>query len=168
MTNANEIEALLLRAFPVTIPPSPDEVTDKAPSERCLEREAISKFFGCKQWTEISWQSLSEEYSGDPAACLALMSHDAFRYFLPAYLRLCVVWGLGADATYGYTIDHLTPSKSLRSADEFARVFSEFTEEQNQAIASVLLHLSSLDKDRASWDDASDALDEYWRKFVRH
>jgi len=168
MKNAAEIEALLLRAFPVNTPPSPDEVTDKGPSERCLERDAISKLFGSKQWTEISWQSLNEEYSGDPAACLGFMSHDAFRYFLPAYLRLCVLLGLDADATYDYTINHLTPSKSLRSASDFETVFSEFTEEQNQAIASVLLHLSRLDKERASWDDASDALDEYWRKFVRH
>jgi len=168
MKNAAEIEALLLRAFPVDSPPTPDEVTDKAPSERCLEREAIAQFFGNRSWSEISWHSLRDEYSGDPAACLGFMSHHAFRYYLPAYLRVCVLSGLDADATYDYTIDHLMPSKSLRSDDEFETLFAAFTEEQNQAIANVLLHLSRLDQQRALWDDASVALDEYWRKYVRH
>jgi hypothetical protein len=96
------------------------------------------------------------------------MSHHAFRYYLPAYLRVCVLSWLDADAAYDYTIDHLTPSKSLRSDDEFETLFAAFTEEQNQAIANVLLHLSRLDQQHASWDDASVALDEYWRKYVRH
>ena len=168
MNNAADIEALLLRTFPVGTPPSPNEVTDTAPSERRPEGDAISRFFGGKPWTEISWQSLVDEYAGDPAACLGFMCNDAFRYFLPAFLRICVLKGPDADATYDYTIDHLTPSRSLRAPRAFEKVFSSFSIEQNQAIARVLLHLSQLDKTRASWDDASDALDEYWRKFVRH
>ena len=66
--------------------PGDERIADSDPRYESYEGHAIAAFHQGKDWREITLRHLFDEYPGDPTACLAFMTPEGWRYYLPAYV----------------------------------------------------------------------------------
>jgi hypothetical protein len=99
--------------------PGDDRIADSDPRYDDYEGHAVARFHRGKQWREITLTHLREEYAGDATACLAFMTPDGWRYYLPAYLLIALEWD-EADAVGDAVIGNLTHPRDL--SESYARV----------------------------------------------
>jgi hypothetical protein len=103
-----------------------------------LEKRQIAEFFRSRDWRDIDLQTLRHEYVGDESACLEFMTPEAFRYYLPSYLMICIDSYELADITYDTIIWKLTRPTSTEGVERFAERFVPLTPEQTVDIARFL------------------------------
>src|SRR3990167_11315876 len=54
------------------------------------EYSYVANYFKGKRWRDITFAGLQKDYPGPPDACLNFMSHEASRFYLPAYMIIAV------------------------------------------------------------------------------
>jgi hypothetical protein len=150
--------------------PGDDKIANRNPgflAYEDYEGRAVEAFFRGKRWQDVTLQSLEEGYDGDKSACLSFMTVNAFRYYLPAYMLICIDDYEGADVSYTATLQTLTPQ--IGDVEIDARTLtriSGFTQQQKQTIALFLKEMSALHGADDPWDDTLVALDSYWKQYL--
>jgi len=135
--------------------------------DQVIEARQVADYFSDKKWQDITVRSLRADYIGDASACLVFMTPQAFRFYLPAYLLICIDEYNEADVIYDSTITRLIKSTEPTEATKFDDRFVTMALGQKQAIAAFLLqmHLLHDNKDRVE-ECARRALDSYWSSFL--
>jgi hypothetical protein len=133
---------------------------------RHLEKEEIARHFRGRRWQEISLEGLQSDYPGDASACLAFMTVEAFRYYLPAYLLILIDDFGHADVVYDSTIRKLTRSGDPAEKQLFHERFDAFSDQQKSTIAQFLERMSFHHGGQRAVDFAKVAVDSYWRNFL--
>ena len=88
--------------------PGDERIADSDSRYESYEGHAVTAFHRGKTWNEITLRHLVDGYAGDPTACLAFMTPEGWRYYLPAYLLVALQpdeAGAIADAVVG-TLTH--------------------------------------------------------------
>jgi hypothetical protein len=119
--------------LPIGTYPGDDRIADSDPRYEAYEGHAISAFHRGKRWDEITLRHLIDEYAGDPTACLAFMTPEGWRYYLPAYLVMALDWDK-ADAIGDATVGALTHPRSRKAS--FTRVARDLGLEPEAVIAA--------------------------------
>ena len=119
MSNVGELRGRIADAFAYRSYPGDDSIADADPRYHGYEGHAVTRFHRGKHWQEITLPHLREEYAGDATACLAFMTPDGWRYYLPAYLLIALEWEK-ADAVGDAVIGNLTHPRAL--PESYARV----------------------------------------------
>ncbi len=118
-------------------------------SARQEECNQVTGFFRGKHWRDITLESLAEEYGGDGAACLAFMTPEAYRFYLPAYMLISIDHpGTGdvlADAAVGSLAPWPDPTPRLQAW--WAERVSDFSPAQRKVIVEFLRFL----RERYAW-----------------
>lgn len=104
------------------------------------EYSYVEEFFRDKMWTEITLEDLKSEYPGPPDACLSFMSPEAFRYFLPAYMRFFLERWDEADAIADAAVFVLIPTSDPKLVQWQLDRFRGFDHRQRRAIADFLAY----------------------------
>lgn len=150
-------------------PPSRKNILKENVNNIDIETGYVVSFFEGKKWNDVTLNELMQSYKGDPSACLVLMGSKAYRYYLPSFLRLCLVEYDNLDMVYETTLWRLIPSKNNISEKEFDNIYSDYNLNQKVLIAKILQYLSTSHKeDFVDINDAQNALDEYWGKYLVH
>lgn len=129
-----------------------------------IESGYVRSYFSGRDWQSIDVESLREGYPGDPAACLSFMTHDAFCYFFPSYLRMAYLEYETADAIFDCIIGKL---HAVAFGDlTLRRVFEAYEPHQLSAIAEIVSRLSEKYCKYYPRDLAAEAFAEYWSKHL--
>jgi hypothetical protein len=105
---ADEVVRLIEQAWEGEPYPGDDRLAGKAsycPSEYTY----VAGFFRGKHWKDVTLEGLRSGYEGPPDACLAFMSAEAFRFYLPAFMLIAVRDYDRADMAGEAAIAALTP-----------------------------------------------------------
>jgi hypothetical protein len=143
----DEKEALITQihaAFANTIYPGDDNLIN---ANHCQECADIYEAFRGKQWESLTDVRFLRRYE----AALSLLYPEAFRYYLPAFMRAALVDHETADVILDGLEFHLSPpekdgfldQESLQKygythTDSWLRRVSSFTTEQKSAIRAYL------------------------------
>ena len=119
------------RAFADVPYPGDDRIVEN-PAD--LESSNLRNRFKGKHWSTLSLKTLMDERSGLP-----LLTPEAFRFFIPAYLHVSVVRPNEVDVIPENVVFHLTPpGQKGESAEWFWSVVSGFTLAQKQVIRAFM------------------------------
>jgi hypothetical protein len=169
LTDVAVVRRHVERAFADRAYPGDEQIADADPRYADYEGHMVTAFHRGKHWQDISLRHLLDEYPGDPSACLAFMTAEGWRYYLPAYLLMALEWdeaGAITDAVVG-ALTHplrrpaplhrvardlgLEPETVLaQHTERFEQRVSGLTAAEGDAVRSVLLHLAQ----RADADNA--------------
>ena len=167
--DSSELHSSIERAFAERAYPGDDCIADSDARYESYEGHAVTAFHRGKPWKEITLRHLVDDYAGDPTACLAFMTPEGWRYYLPAYLLIALQpdeAGAIADAVVG-TLTHprartaafkrvavdlgLEPEAVLAAhTDRFVNRVSRLTTAELEAVRAVLDWL-------AAWEEKRDA-----------
>ena len=147
--------------------PGDERIAESDSRYESYEGHAVAAFHRGKRWKEITSRRLVEDYAGDPSACLAFMTPEGWRYYLPAYLLIALQpdeADVIADAVVGalthprartasftrVAIDlELEPETVLAAhTKRFVERISGLTAAELEAVRAVLRWL-------AAWEDAA-------------
>jgi hypothetical protein len=101
--DAASVRSLVESAFAERQYPGDERIGESDPRYPSYEGHAVAAFHRGKTWREITLTHLGE-YEGDSTACLAFMTPEGWRYYLPAYLLIALrpdVAGAITDAVVG-------------------------------------------------------------------
>jgi hypothetical protein len=121
------------RAFSERPYPGDERIADSDPRYESYEGHPISAFHRGKRWQEITLHHLLDDYAGDPTACLAFMTPEGWRYYLPAYLLMALDWP-AADAVGDAVVGALT--HPLSRSESFTRVAHDLGLEPEDVLAA--------------------------------
>jgi hypothetical protein len=96
--NTRRAKDSVVSAFSSVAYPGDDNIVDPVPYYE-PEREQIKRFLAGKDWKQITWLLLNDEYIGDSSAVLAFLSPYATIYYLPAFLLIALNNYREADLT---------------------------------------------------------------------
>jgi hypothetical protein len=113
--------------------PGDNRIAGSDPRYASYEGHAISAFHREKRWQDLTLRHLLDDYAGDPTACLAFMTPEGWRYYLPAYLLMTLDWK-AADAVGDSVVGALTHPRAREAA--FARVAEDLGLEREAVLAS--------------------------------
>ena len=131
----------------------------------CLECLAVSNYFRGKTWEAISWADLSENYPGDPSACLGFMTTEAFSYYFPAYLLIATEHYDDSDTIPSVMIFKLQfPTDELDRA-KFLEWVSSLSDSEKRSVRSFLYFMQSHHSDDFLNDEPGQAIKQFWDKF---
>lgn len=119
MNAVEELRRSIESAFAARPYPGDDRIADSDPRYERYEGHGITRFHRGKSWREITLRHLLEDYDGDPSACLAFMTAEGWRYYLPAYLLIALEWET-ADAVGDAVVGALTHPRAR--TETYARV----------------------------------------------
>ena len=128
-----DVRTLILEAWSDAPYPGDDAIAYDQ-SGRHLECALVAGFFRGKRWKDVTLAAL-RSYRGDASACLAFMSPQAFRYYLPAYMLIAIDDYAEADVIADSALNMLTPGELQEYWNERAKGFSQ---RQREAILSFL------------------------------
>lgn len=102
-----KLEQKIQECFSSSKYPGDDQIV---PIKPCLdlERQEIKETFQNKRWEEINYNYLEKNYDGDKSACLNFMTYEAFRYYLPSYMLICIQSYEECDVLYEALFSMLT------------------------------------------------------------
>lgn len=112
--------------------PGDELIADADSRYEDYEGHAVTAFHRGKRWQEITLRHLLDEYAGDPSACLAFMTPEGWRHYLPAYL-LMALEGDEAGAITDAVIGALTHPRARKAA--FTRVARDLGLEPETVLA---------------------------------
>jgi hypothetical protein len=115
------LRAAIAAAFSARPYPGDDRIATRHPRYEDYEGHAVARFHAGKRWPEITLDHLRTGYAGDPTACLAFMTPEGWRYYLPAYLTLALDWE-AADAIGDAVVSNVTHPRAPAMAEALARV----------------------------------------------
>jgi hypothetical protein len=131
VSDADDLRRAIESAFAPRPYPGDDRIADSDPRYESYEGHAVTRFHRGKHWREITLGHLREEYGGDATACLAFMTAEGWRYYLPAYLLIALEWE-EADAVGDTVIGNLTHPRAL--AESYARVADDLGLEREEVL----------------------------------
>ena len=154
--NAEELKGCIREAFAEAVYPGDDNITiSDCPCGECTETRS---FFQGKHWREVAatGQPFHLMWGG-----LAILSPDAWRFYLPAYMLL----SLRGDGDPGDTLEcalyQLSPGPAGRH-DWFTERTSAFSVAQQECIAAY----ACAAVESGAEDEAFDAAASYWKSKV--
>ena len=150
-----ELEAAFLR----TEPPLSIE-----PNGRSYEAVRAANFFSGRRWQHVTLDMLQSDYRGDISACLEFLAPEAGLYFLPAYLRICVVAYRESDML-PYTLERQL-SEDASTATHFGRLSHVLAVDQRRAVANVLTFVHKKYEHDSEESGADIALQNGWGRFL--
>lgn len=157
------IKQIICKAFAQIPYPGDNYIVDNYPWDDS-ERNAVLEYFIGKSWGDINYKRLNHDYEMDPSACLSFMSDQAYRYYLPAFLLLCLESYDEADIIVNNVIYSLSPPEDSHSnaMKKFLSRMSEFTLEQKTSIRSFLEYIQELHGNDFPKNEPASALKKYW------
>jgi len=173
MTNRTpaDLASLIKSAFPLH--PVPTHVVD---NQEMHQKAALSSEYGQilsiflgKSWAEITYQQVWDGYSGGtPGVAFYLLSCEALRYYLPAWMMMCIedVSPEGSDA-----LDPLLGllkrggEWAIGSVEDFDKTFGALTISQKAAVAAFLKYADFAFPSVYPSGFASMAYTSYWHQF---
>lgn len=165
MTRARGPRGELLRriaaAFGADDPPPAGAVA--AASEWCdPEREEIAEALGGKRWPELQLPVLRYHHEA-----LFLLSPEAFRYYLPAYLSAVAGYYRTSGSLPGSVVSALTPPEPDGPADpRFQARFGALTAPQSSAVAAFVAYMRAEHGRDFPRYDLGKLLERYWGQFL--
>lgn len=129
-----------------------------------IEDMQVDGYFRDKKWTEITLDWLNN-YDGDSSACLWFMKPEAFRYYLPAYLKIALIHYQTSN-TIPDTVVNILMQTALDRDSRFFGVLDELNLNQKKIVARFLDLMSKEYWHLYRPDSAKVALDEYWGRFL--
>lgn len=126
----DDVIALIEQAFADTVYPGDDKLINGCHCEECA---GIAEAFIGKRWLSLTDVKFLRRYE----SALTLMYPEAFRYYMPAFMRAAVVDPKTADVIPHGLEFNLMPHHSASSEKFIARI-SGFTPQQKQAIKAYL------------------------------
>jgi hypothetical protein len=149
--------------------PGDDRIAKSDSRYESYEGHAVTAFHRGKTWKEITLRHLVDDYAGDASACLAFMTPEGWRYYLPAYL-LIALQPDEADAIGDAVVGNVTHPRArtalfarvaidlglepevvlAQHTERFVDRISGLTNEELEAVRTVLQWL-------AAWKDAGNA-----------
>jgi hypothetical protein len=90
-------------AFADGDPPLYDQIVSRHQFRRDIESDNIREFLAGKRWRVLT-RAEFERYKGDMSAILGFLTPEAFRYYLPAFLSVCLTDFDWADVTVDSTL----------------------------------------------------------------
>jgi len=161
MKTAQQLITELKALFPLA--PLPEKIVNYEGGG--FEPPLVKAFFQGRIWTDVTLETL-RQYASDSGACLNFMSHEAFRYFLPAFLFMMLddydrVSGM---TIYSSTLFQLNPDDGVFTREWHEERFS-FTPAQKQLIAEILYHEHILHDEQMNYL-AEEPLNSYWKDFL--
>jgi hypothetical protein len=109
------LRGAIAAAFAARPYPGDDRIAKRDPRYEDYEGHAIARFHRGKRWPEITLDHLRTGYPGDPTACLAFMTPEGWRYYLPAYLTIALDWE-AADAIGEAVVGNVTHPRALAAS----------------------------------------------------
>ena len=109
-----DIGSRVERAFAEPPYPGDERIADSDARYESYEGHAVTVFHRGKTWREITLRHLLDDYAGDPTACLAFMTPEGWRYYLPAY-PLIALQPDEADAIADAVVGALTHPRDSES-----------------------------------------------------
>lgn len=129
------------------------------------EPELVNSVFSKQDWKNINFEYLKNHYQGDKSSCLAFMTYEAFRYYLPSYLLICVDSYIESDVIYNQTIIYLT--KSQHSAEDFNKKFEFYDTNKKTSIAEFLLKMDEIHSGNSiPYYPEMEAFLSYWHQYI--
>jgi hypothetical protein len=129
-----------------------------------IEAQYVAHYFKGKRWSDLTVEALRNDYEGDPSACLSFMTHEAFRYFLPGYLKMALIQYDVADAIFDTVLFKLGGAANENT--DLRLIVEGYNQAQLKAIAQYLQLLSAKICKFYPVDEAAAALDEFWGKYL--
>jgi hypothetical protein len=102
-------------AFAARPYPGDERIADKDPRYSSYEGHAVTAFHRGKRWHEVTLRHLLDDYPGDASACLAFMTPEGWRYYLPAYLLMALAWD-ESNAVGDAVVGSLTHPRARKDA----------------------------------------------------
>ncbi len=82
----------------------------KQPKGACRdEHDYVADFFAGKHWRDLDKAAIIQGYEGPPDACLTFMAPEAYRYFLPAFMKMAVLEYEPGDTMCQAALSSLVP-----------------------------------------------------------
>lgn len=134
--------------------PGDDHLVPKTPvSDR--ERQEIAHDFGGRDWHDLDVAYLRQR-----SEALFLLTPEAFRYYLPAYMRAAILDPVEADLVPAAVVMALTPSERDEGITSLVRArLRDLTPPQRRAVAATLRYFASALSDHFQGDEARVALE---------
>jgi hypothetical protein len=129
--NVEDVRRAIESAFEARPYPGDDRIADSDPRYEDYEGHAVARFHRGKNWQKITLRHLRDVYGGDASACLAFMTAEGWRYYLPAYL-LIALDRKEADAIGDAVIGNLTHPRAR--AESYARVADDLGLEREEVL----------------------------------
>ena len=134
------------------------------PNGHSLEARRAAEFFSGRCWRDVTLEILRDGYPGDISACLEFLSAESGLYFLPAYLRICVV-AYGESDVLPYTLERQL-SESPANVSHFGRVTDRLSTAQRRVVASILSFLRDHHERDFDVSGAAVALGSGWARYL--
>ena len=124
--------------------------------------QAVYKAFKGKHWRDISIDTLRYHYDD-----FFLMTSEAYRFYLPAYMRATILEYDQAENIPGSVVFSLTlPDSPGSDMDWFLLTMGGFSQEQKRVIAAFLSFLLTYHKEDFPGNELDTVLNKYWIKFI--
>lgn len=163
MLKRDELLELISSAFSKEQYPENSPITQNDTTEGTEEYEIAQAFHG-KSWKEI--ESVTVRYH---STALFFFMPQAYRYFLPAYMTLCITDYSEVDHAITALIGSLrlpeTSKAEGRPYKRFLAIVSGFTDKQKNVIAHFLEYISETYGEHFPAHPPSITLDLYWKQF---
>jgi len=125
------------------------------------EYSYVEEFFNGREWDTLSLQKLLNEYRGPHEACLSFMSAEAFNYYLPGFMKICIEEFDPEEILMDFVLYEITPNTNYDIEKFQLERFSTFNKEQIKTIVLFLdymqekygveFRLSGYDKAQMWW-----------------
>lgn len=148
--------------------PAPNLATLDSCDQRpeTLEAQNVRKFFAGKLWQDVN-SKLIEAYPGDRTACMEFMDNQAFHYYFPGFLLVCLDDVMDDFELLEPTARFLDLGSAPRNRR--ATVVNSYALQQKRCIAEWLLTVSGRfdvlyrhEADRS----LHQLFDDYWRVYL--
>lgn len=132
------------------------------------EEKALSEYFSNRKISDISLNSLKEEYKYPHNACLCFMAPRAYAFFLPAFMKLAINDTKGdTDIPWVVVSCNLLAIAEGKMKKNLEAILISYSKTQLQAITVFLKIMSNgYYKNYEPEDDAQTSLDIFWGRFI--
>lgn len=190
--SAEEVLKIIEEAWRQTPYPGDDRLITrpKQPKGSCRdEPDYVADFFAGKHWNQINRAMLVQGYEGPPDACLTFMGPQAFRFYLPAFMKMALTEYEAGDTICQAALYALVPPRFDPKLYELAKLpgmtdatnpcseanvkgqrlwwderVSGFTPAQRQAIVAFLEYLNSAHGQDYAYNSSGPGIAlKYWR-----
>jgi hypothetical protein len=123
-------------AFADDEPPAYDQIVNRHQFRRDIESDNIREFLAGKRWQALTRAEFAR-YEGDMSAVLGFLTPEAFSYYLPAFLSVCLTDFDWADVTVESTFWRFSTDSDSRIQALRDRRIQALSIEQLDAVAST-------------------------------
>jgi hypothetical protein len=154
--------------------PLPYPGDDRLVTGNYYEDERILRLLKGFHWQEVSWLNLDQLRDA-----LLYLTPEGFRFYLPAFMIICIQDFYRADVTVHYVMNGLTLTRAADArwnpsrAEEYERYWrncffervSGFNAPQAKVIREFLEHMRDVYGEEFHRQEPQTALERYWHQF---